>query len=74
MIAGVPDYVDGSMLKITEAAGGRVINPDRMWHYPEGVVNHSPIWSHHGIRIMPEGNAFRRRCFPASMRSVRCGM
>ena len=53
MIAGVPDYVDGSMLKITEAAGGRVINPDRMWHYPEGVVNHSPIWSHHGIRILP---------------------
>jgi predicted oxidoreductase len=52
MIAGVPDYVDGSMLKITEAAGGRVINPDRMWHYPEGIVNHSPIWSHHGIRIL----------------------
>jgi uncharacterized protein len=52
MVAGVPDYVDGSMLKITEAAGGRVINPDRMWHYPEGIVNHSPIWSHHGIRIL----------------------
>ncbi len=52
LIAGVPDYVDGSMLKIIEAAGGRVINPDRMWHYPEGIVNHSPIWSHHGIRIL----------------------
>ena len=52
MIAGVPDYVDGSMLKIIEAAGGRHINPDRMWHYPEGIVNHSPIWSHHGIRIL----------------------
>jgi uncharacterized protein len=52
MLAGVPDYVDGSMLKITEAAGGRVINSDRMWHYPEGIVNHSPIWSHHGIRIL----------------------
>jgi uncharacterized protein len=52
MIAGVPDYVDGSMLRITEAAGGRVINSDRMWHYPEGIVNHSPIWSHHGIRIL----------------------
>jgi uncharacterized protein len=52
MIAGVPDYVDGSMLKITEAAGGRVINSDRMWHYPEGIVNHSPIWSHHGVRIL----------------------
>jgi predicted oxidoreductase len=53
MIAGVPDYVDGSMIKITEAAGGRVINPDRMWHYPEGIINYSPIWSHHGIRILP---------------------
>jgi predicted oxidoreductase len=52
MVAGVPDYVDGSMLKITEAAGARVINSDRMWHYPEGIVNHSPIWSHHGIRIL----------------------
>jgi uncharacterized protein len=52
LIAGVPDYVDGSMLKITEAAGGRVINPDRMWHYPEGILNYSPIWSHHGIRIL----------------------
>jgi uncharacterized protein len=52
MVAGVPDYVDGSMLKIAEAAGGRVINSDRMWHYPEGIVNHSPIWSHHGIRIL----------------------
>jgi predicted oxidoreductase len=29
-----------------------VINSDRMWHYPEGIVNHSPIWSHHGIRIL----------------------
>ena len=52
MIAGVPDYVDGSMLGITEAVGGRVINIDRMWHYPEGILNHSPIWSHHGIRIL----------------------
>jgi uncharacterized protein len=52
MIAGVPDYVDGSMLQITEAAGGRVINADRMWNYPEGIVNHSPVWSHHGIRIL----------------------
>ena len=53
MIAGVPDYVDGSMLEVTAAAGGRVINPDRMWHYPEGVVNHTPLWSRHGIRILP---------------------
>jgi hypothetical protein len=24
-----------------------------MWHYPEGVRNPEPIWSHHGIRILP---------------------
>src|SRR5207248_8245090 len=35
MLSGVPAHVDGRMLAITEAAGGRVINPDRMWHYVE---------------------------------------
>jgi predicted oxidoreductase len=24
-----------------------------MWHYTEGVENGSPIWSHHGSRILP---------------------
>ncbi|MBO0812501.1 MAG: FAD-binding dehydrogenase, partial [Microlunatus sp.] len=57
MIMGVPDFVDGSMLQITEAAGGRVINRHRMWHYPEGVINHSPIWTEHGIRILPGPSA-----------------
>ena len=47
LIAGVPDFVDGSMLAVATAAGGRLINPDRMWHYPEGVVNHAPLWSAH---------------------------
>lgn len=53
MLCGVPDYVDGLMLGITEAAGGHVINRDRMWHYTEGITNWSPIWSRHGIRILP---------------------
>jgi predicted oxidoreductase len=53
MLSGVPDYVDGRMLEATEAAGGRVINRDRMWHYTEGVKNYAPIWSRHGIRIIP---------------------
>lgn len=53
MISGVPDYVDGRMLTITEAAGGTVINRDRMWHYVEGIKNHAPIWTDHGIRILP---------------------
>ncbi len=53
MLSGVPEHVDGRMLAITEAAGGRIINPDRMWHYTEGIQNWSPIWSRHGIRILP---------------------
>jgi uncharacterized protein len=57
MIIGVPDFVDGSMLGVAEAAGGRVINRDRMWHYPEGVINHSPVWTGHGIRILPGPSA-----------------
>jgi uncharacterized protein len=71
MIAGVPDYVDGSMLGITEAVGGRVINIDRMWHYPEGILNHSPIWSHHGIRILAGPSSLwldaRGRRFPVPL-------
>ena len=53
LIVGVPDHVDGSMLAVAERAGGRVINRDRMWHYPEGLINHSPLWTDHGIRILP---------------------
>ena len=53
MVAGVPAHVDGRMLGITEAAGARVINPDRMWHYVEGIRNWDPIWDNHGIRILP---------------------
>jgi predicted oxidoreductase len=53
MLSGVPDYVDGRMLDIAEGVGGHVINRDRMWHYVEGVKNHAPIWSRHGIRIIP---------------------
>jgi uncharacterized protein len=53
MISGVPEYVDGRMLGITEAAGGRIVNRDRMWHYTEGIRNWDPIWARHGIRILP---------------------
>ena len=53
MIAGVPAHVDGRMLAITEKAGARLINTDRMWHYVEGVENHTPVWQKHGIRILP---------------------
>ena len=73
MVAGVPAHVDGRMLGITEAAGGHVINPDRMWHYTEGLHNWDPIWENHGIRILPGpsslwldalGNRLPAPCFP----------
>jgi predicted oxidoreductase len=53
MVTGVPAYVDGSMLAVTEGAGARLINGDRMWHYVEGIQNWDPIWPGHGIRILP---------------------
>lgn len=53
MVSGVPEHVDGRMIGITEAAGARLINRDRMWHYVEGLQNWNPIWPRHGIRILP---------------------
>lgn len=53
MLSGVPAYVDGRMLAITEEAGGRIVNRDRMWHYTEGIKNWDPVWHKHGIRILP---------------------
>lgn len=53
MISGVPMHVDGLMIGHAERAGAQVINADRMWHYTEGVRNWDPIWSKHGIRILP---------------------
>lgn len=53
MVTGVPAYVDGRMLGITENAGGSIVNRDRMWHYTEGLKNWDPIWPGHGIRIIP---------------------
>jgi predicted oxidoreductase len=73
MISGVPEHVDGRMLGITEAAGGRVVNRDRMWHYTEGVRNWDPVWARHGIRILAgpsslwfdaRGRRFPAPCFP----------
>lgn len=53
MLSGVPAHVDGRMLAITEKAGGRLVNRDRMWHYTEGIKNWNPVWHKHGIRILP---------------------
>ena len=69
MISGVPEHVDGRMLGIAERAGGRLVNRDRMWHYPEGIQNWDPIWARHGIRILPGPSSLwldaRGRRFPA---------
>jgi len=53
MISGVPAHVDGRMIAITESAGGRIVNRDRMWNYTEGINNWDPIWPDHAIRIIP---------------------
>ncbi|MFY9930854.1 MAG: FAD-binding dehydrogenase [Streptosporangiaceae bacterium] len=69
MIRGVPEYVDGRMLAITEQAGGRLVNRDRMWHYTEGIQNWDPIWAGHGVRILSGPSALwldaRGQRFPA---------
>ncbi len=53
MIPGVPAYVDGRMLGIASGAGASIVNPDRMWHYVEGIHNWDPVWPDHAIRIIP---------------------
>ncbi|OHR77104.1 FAD-binding dehydrogenase [Staphylococcus sp. HMSC34B12] len=53
MIQGVPVSTDGRLIQVTEDAGANIVNKDRMCHYTEGIQNHSPIWSNHGIRIIP---------------------
>ncbi|GCE77558.1 FAD-binding dehydrogenase [Cellulomonas biazotea] len=53
MLSGVPDHVDGSGIAAARHAGAAVVHEDRMWHYPEGITNHSPVWTRHGIRILP---------------------
>ncbi|MCC9310439.1 FAD-binding dehydrogenase [Kitasatospora sp. RB6PN24] len=53
LLSGVPAHVDGLMQQVAGAAGGHLINGDRMWHYTEGIENWNPIWERHGIRILP---------------------
>jgi predicted oxidoreductase len=69
MISGVPEHVDGRMLGIAAGAGASLVNRDRMWHYTEGIQNWDPVWSRHGIRILPGPSSLwldaRGRRFPA---------
>ena len=73
MIAGVPAHVDGRMLDITQDAGANIVNPDRMWHYVEGIHNWDSVWPDHAIRIIPgpsslwldaTGRRLPAPCFP----------
>ncbi|MEV5647468.1 FAD-binding dehydrogenase [Nocardia sp. NPDC052254] len=73
LISGVPAHVDGRMLGISESAGGRIVNRDRMWHYTEGINNWDPVWPDHAIRIIPgpsslwfdaNGKRLPAPCFP----------
>ncbi|RJO73811.1 FAD-binding dehydrogenase [Nocardia panacis] len=84
LISGVPAHVDGRMLAISEAAGGAVVNRDRLWNYTEGIINWDPIWPDHAIRIIPgpssmwfdaKGKRLSAPCFPgfdtnATMREI----
>ncbi|RAV32581.1 FAD-binding dehydrogenase [Corynebacterium heidelbergense] len=58
MVCGVPAHVDGRMLEIAERSGASLVNTDRMWHYPEGMLNWDSIWPMHGIRIIPGPSSF----------------
>lgn len=53
MLSGVPDATDGSMIETSARIGADVVHGDRMWHYPEGLAMHPPVWSRHGVRVLP---------------------
>ncbi|WP_217617382.1 FAD-binding protein, partial [Cellulomonas sp. GbtcB1] len=40
-------------LDSARAAGVRLVNRARMWHYTEGVAIWAPVWPGHGIRLLP---------------------
>ena len=44
-LAACPTTSTGGCSRSPQAAGGNVINPDRMWHYTEGIHNWDPIWT-----------------------------
>lgn len=75
LITGVPAHVDGSGLRLSEAAGAAWVHKERMWHYTEGIENFDPVWPDHGIRILPgpsplwfdaEGNRLPAPNFPGN--------
>lgn len=74
-VVGVPAHVDGRMISISEKAGARTVNNDRMWHYTEGLKNWNSIWPNHGIRVITgpsslwldaTGKRLPPPCFPSA--------
>ncbi|PWN30827.1 FAD binding domain-containing protein [Jaminaea rosea] len=74
-VVGVPAHVDGRMISISEKAGARTVNNDRMWHYTEGLKNWNSIWPNHGIRVITgpsslwldaKGKRLPPPCFPSA--------
>ncbi|SEF00307.1 FAD-binding dehydrogenase [Ruania alba] len=53
LLSGVPESTDGSGIRIAGDVGAAQVHNDRMWHYPEGIEMHSPVWRRHGVRILP---------------------
>ncbi|UFU02100.1 FAD-binding dehydrogenase [Ruania suaedae] len=53
LLSGVPDATDGKGLDAARAAGAATVHAGRMWHYPEGIAMQHPVWSGHGVRILP---------------------
>ena len=85
MISGVPEHVDGRMIGITEEAGARLINRDRMWHYVRGyqelvadlAAARYPFPSCPDRRrcgSTRQASGFPRRCFPAPTRLASCNI
>jgi predicted oxidoreductase len=77
MLSGVPDHVDGRVLEAVREAGGRAVNLDRMWNYPEGVreLRADLVASRHPDPRWPIAVVARRRRAPltgAALPGFRC--
>lgn len=75
MISGVPAHVDGRMIAITEIAGGRIVNRDRMGTTLKGSKTGNPYGLCMGsvsclvpppFGLMPREIGFQHQIFQAS--------
>ena len=78
-----PHTSTGAGLDIAERAGGRLVNGDRMWHYPRASSTGTPVWTttgsaHPARAALPVARCHGqapacRRCGRGSTRSAPCG-